>query len=166
MNGKDAIISPCGLYRYRLDRYVQPEGPVIAYIGVNPSTADATVDDHTVRKWIGFTKKMGGSRFVVANLFGYRATDVEDLKRVDDPQGDANLLYLKQIVLEADIIVPCWGNRGKLPKGLRSHPGLILSWIRSLVHDQGKQILTFGLTKGGDPKHPLTLGYETEMIPL
>ncbi|HBJ2425861.1 TPA: DUF1643 domain-containing protein, partial [Salmonella enterica] len=50
-----AIISKCGMYRYRLERDVQPEGLVFGYFGVNGSTATATEDDHTVRKWIGFT---------------------------------------------------------------------------------------------------------------
>jgi hypothetical protein len=71
----NAIISPCGLYRYRLERTVAMTGPVYAFFGVNPSTADASIDDATVRKWIGFTKKWGGSRFIVGNVFAYRSTD-------------------------------------------------------------------------------------------
>ncbi|MGM3851662.1 DUF1643 domain-containing protein, partial [Salmonella sp. NW36] len=71
-----AIISKCGMYRYRLERDVQPEGLVFGYFGVNGSTATATEDDHTVRKWIGFTKVNGGRRFIVGNAFAFRATDV------------------------------------------------------------------------------------------
>lgn len=68
-----AIISKCGMYRYRLERDVQPEGLVFGYFGVNGSTATATEDDHTVRKWIGFTKVNGGRRFIVGNAFAFRA---------------------------------------------------------------------------------------------
>ncbi len=45
-----AVLSPCSLYRYRLERDVQLAGQVFAYFGINPSTADATLDDATVRK--------------------------------------------------------------------------------------------------------------------
>lgn len=68
-----AIISPCGKYRYRLDRSVADSGPVYAFFGVNPSTADASIDDATVRKWRGFISRWGGSRFIVGNeVFRHR----------------------------------------------------------------------------------------------
>ena len=73
---KSAIISHCGTYRYRLDRMVSDSGPVYAFFGVNPSTADASVDDATVRKWRGFVQRWGGSRFIVGNVFAYRATGI------------------------------------------------------------------------------------------
>ena len=82
---KSAIISHCGKYRYRLDRMVSDSGPVYAFFGVNPSTADASVDDATVRKWRGFVQRWGGSRFIVGNAFAYRSTDVRQLAAVEDP---------------------------------------------------------------------------------
>ncbi|ETS31960.1 Protein of unknown function (DUF1643) [Photorhabdus khanii NC19] len=78
-----AIISKCGMYRYRLERDVQPEGLVFGYFGVNGSTATATEDDHTVRKWIGFTKVYGGRRFIVVMLLFFgRPTFVSWLRRL------------------------------------------------------------------------------------
>ena len=68
-----AVISPCETYRYRLDRRVAPGEVCFAYFGVNGSTATADEDDHTVRKWNGFTVRNGGSRYVVGNAFAYRA---------------------------------------------------------------------------------------------
>lgn len=73
-----ALVSPCGRYRLRLDRVTGDVGPVVAIIGVNPSTADATKNDHTIRKDMGFAKRLGWSRIIKANLCGYRATDVRD----------------------------------------------------------------------------------------
>ena len=64
-----AVISSCGTYRYRLERDVSMDGIVFAYFGVNGSTATATEDDHTVTKWIGFTKLNQGRRFIVGNAF-------------------------------------------------------------------------------------------------
>lgn len=155
-----AIISPCGKYRYRLDRTVGMDGPVYAFFGINPSTADASLDDATVRKWIGFTKVWGGSRFIVGNVFAYRATDVRDL--VDDPCpafSIENQTHLKAISAEADILVPCWGNTQKAPAGKRH----IFSAAMHLLIKTGKPIKVFGLTKSGDPMHPLMLGYSTQL---
>lgn len=156
-----AIISPCGIYRYRLERKIQNSGPVFGFFGVNGSTATATEDDHTIRKWKGFTRVYGGSRFIVGNAFAFRATDVGMLADASDPVGPENLVHLAQIIHDVDVLVPCWGSRYKLPSQLRSH----LDDLLNLLISSGKPVKTFGLTKSGDPKHPLTLGYATPLIP-
>lgn len=156
-----AIISPCGQYRYRLDREVMfLGGPTYAFFGVNPSTADASLDDATVRKWIGFVKRWGGRRFIVGNVFAYRSTDVNGLKLADDPIGSENRAYLMQIVAEADVLVPCWGDTKKVTGPLRHSFGHTLV---ELLYT-GKPVKHFGLTAGGDPKHPLFLGYDTPLV--
>lgn len=155
-----AIISPCGLYRYRLERQVGPSGPVYAFFGVNPSTADASLDDATVRKWIGFTTRWGASKFVVGNVFAYRSTEVGNLMTATDPGGPENWDQLRSIVADADILVPCWGDRKKVHRDL--HP--YFDAVKGLLKDSGKPVMHFGLTKDGDPKHPLMLGYKTFLV--
>lgn len=156
-----AIISDCGKYRYRLDREVMfLGGPTYAFFGVNPSTADATLDDATVRKWTGFVKRWGGRRFIVGNVFAYRSTDVNGLKLADDPYGPDNPTHLKNIMAEADILVPCWGDRQKLDRRLQMN----FDWVKARLLISGKPIKTFGFTLGGDPKHPLMLGYDTALV--
>lgn len=156
----NAVISACEHYRYRLDRVVSIfAGPVYAYFGVNGSTATADTDDHTVRKWIGFTKCLGGSRFIVGNRFGFRATDVNELAHQADPFGPDNDLFLNEIIAEADILVPCWGSRDKVPPRLRPYFDELMERLLATR----KPVKHFGLTKSGDPKHPLTLGYDTPL---
>lgn len=155
-----AIISTCGKYRYRLERTVGMEGPVYAFFGVNPSTADANLNDATVRKWIGFTKVLGGSRFIVGNVFAYRATDVRQLAGVDDPYGDDIGDHVTDIIEESDILVPCWGNTSKVPPQLQGAFDVLMDALLS----SGKPVRHFGLTKAGDPKHPLMLGYDTPLL--
>jgi hypothetical protein len=155
-----AIISPCGQYRYRLERDVQMDGLTFAYFGVNPSTADATIDDATVRKWIGFTKVNGGRRFIVGNVFAYRSTDVNALGHADNPIGLQNNAHLMLIAEAADILVPCWGDRSKVAPALRRRFDDVLA----MLCEFDKPVMTFGLTKGGDPKHPLMLGYRTPLV--
>ena len=159
-----AVLSGCRRYRYRLDRDVDPllGGPVYAFFGVNPSTADASVDDATVRKWKGFVTRWGGSRFIVGNVFGYRATDVRELARCSDPVGHDNLAYLMMICAEADVLVPCWGNETKVPKILRHHFRITLNTLFGL----GKPVMSFGFSKIGDPLHPLMLGYDTNLVTM
>jgi hypothetical protein len=155
-----AIISPCGRYRYRLERTVAMEGPVYAFFGINPSTADASVDDATVRKWIGFTKKWGGSRFIVGNVFAYRATNVKALATVNDPYGAGIGAHITSIIEDADILVPCWGNTAKVPRQLRDAFAVLMDALVS----SGKPVCHFGKTNVGDPKHPLMLAYDTELL--
>lgn len=156
-----ATISPCGLYRYRLERTVGMTGPVYAFFGINPSTADASQDDATVRKWIGFTKKWGGSRFIVGNVFAYRSTDVKALATIDDPFGDAIGDHTTEIINDADILVPCWGDTDKVPPKLQFAFDVLMDALVS----SGKPVMHLGLTKGGDPKHPLMLAYDTPLMP-
>lgn len=158
-----AIISDCGLYRYRLDRAVNMTGPVYAFFGINPSTADASLDDATVRKWIGFTKALGGSRFIVGNVWPYRATDVKRLAAATRwlHIGRENQRHILAMCDEADVLVPCWGDRGKVPKSMHSE----IDDLMSLLTGARKPVMHFGLTKGGDPKHPLMLGYSTALTP-
>ncbi len=133
---------------------------IIAYFGINPSTADAQQDDSTVRKWIGFTRVNTGRRFIVGNVFGYRATNVSELTEIDDPVGPDNESHLNAIIAEADILVPCWGSRNKLPKSLHEQ----LTMTMNLIQQSGKSVMVFGLTEGGDPKHPLMLSYDTKLV--
>ena len=169
-----AIISPCGMYRYRLERsgleplpqvitdtgFHELCGKVIGFIGVNPSTASASVDDATVRKWIGFCRRWGVQRFIVGNVFAYRATDVKALAAVEDPFGEAIGDHMTDLITDADILVPCWGCTDKVPPKLQFAFDVLMDALIS----SGKPVKHFGLTKAGDPKHPLMLGYDTPLI--
>lgn len=156
-----AILSPCGLYRYRLERQIAMEGAVYAFFGINPSTADASVDDATVRKWTGFCKRWGAARFVVGNVWPLRSTDVRALASATRwlDIGRENQRHILAMAAEADVLVPCWGDRGKVPRAMHNE----LDELLVLLQGTGKPVRHFGLTKGGDPKHPLMLGYDTQL---
>lgn len=156
-----AILSPCGLYRHRLEREVQAVGKVFAFFGVNPSTADATLDDASVRKMRGFTLRNGGRRFILGNLFALRSTDPRALALANDPFGPDWQSYLADIIAAADVLVPCWGSLSKMPAALRGAPADLLAQLLA----SGKPVLHFGLTACGQPRHPLMLGYDTPLRP-
>ena len=155
-----AVLSTCGKYRYRLDREVAGEGLILAYFGINPSTANATVEDHTSRKWIGFTSRNGGRKYIAANIFAYRATDVKELASIEDPVGPDNRKHLENIMREADVLIACWGSRSKVPRKLHGH----IDALTKLLASSGKPLKCFKYTKDGDPFHPLTLAYDTKLV--
>jgi hypothetical protein len=160
-----AILSSCGKYRYRLERDTGRSRlePVVAFIGVNPSTADASLDDATIRKMVGFASRWGYRRIIVGNLFAYRATDVRELRSAYLDRDMVPMLFaeenrhLMMILEDADVLVPCWGNIAKVPKQLRPRIADVLALIRHSC----KPTCVLGMTKSNDPKHPLMLGYDT-----
>lgn len=155
-----AIISDCRKYRYRLDRQVSDTGRTVVFIGVNPSTADATQDDATIRKMRGFCERWGDvRRFAVINLCAFRATDVKALSVALDPVGLQNNHHTKVAMFDADLIVPCWGALGKMPADVRELAHAMAKYLANST----KPVYTLGKTKCGQPKHPLMLGYDTQL---
>ena len=155
-----AVISPCGKYRYRLEREGAGMGAT-AVIMVNPSTADASQDDATIRKLRGFGERNSWGRIIVGNLFAYRATDVRELGKVPDPIGPENDAHLRQILSEADIAVFAWGPVSKQPKYERGR----WAQVRAIARETGIGTYSIGSpAKCGHPKHPLMLAYSTPII--
>jgi len=156
-----AIFSPCGRFRYRLDRKVADTGVVAALVGVNPSTAGAVENDQTIRKDLGFARLHGWRRIVKGNLFGYRATDVRALASAPDPIGPDNDQHLISIFYEVDIVVAAWGPTAKLPARLRNRWRTVLE----LAEACGKEMWSFGVAQDGQPRHTLMLPYSTPLVP-
>lgn len=144
-----------------MERDIAPTGSLYLFCGVNPSTADHSVDDATSRKWVGFVSRWRGRGYLAVNPFAYRATDVNELARAADPIGPGNDDEILEAIARADVLVPCWGSRAKLPPSLRPRLDEIAAWMVL----SGKPLFTFGRTASGDPKHPLMLGYDTELEP-
>ncbi len=163
-----AVFSPDRVYRYWLERDVggyNPDGLTFVYFGVNGSTADETREDQTSKKWIEFTRRHGGRRYIAVNPFAYTATDVRELGMVEDPVGPDNDQFIGEAIAEADVLVPCWGARAKLPPHLQPRLQTLLLAILLAGKIGDVPVLTFGFTADGDPKHPLMLGYSTPLLP-
>lgn len=156
-----AIISDCGLYRYRLERHGLSGAGAVAWIMVNPSTADANADDATIRKVIGFTERLGGGWATVGNLFAYRATDVRELRTADDPRGPENDAHLRRIMSEAPLVIAAWGPAAKLPPDRRKR------WrtVAMIARELGVTLQCLGTAQDGQPRHPLMLTYSTPLQP-
>jgi len=124
---------------------------------LNPSTADATIDDATIRRCIGFACTWGFGALEVVNLFAYRATDPATLRRVVDPIGPQSDRYLLAMRQRAQTIVVDWGNHGDWQN--RDQAVLRLLGAR-------RDIYCLGKTLSGHPRHPLYLRGNTTPIPF
>lgn len=148
-----AVFSDDRVYRYELRREWGP-GPTLAFIGLNPSTADETLDDPTIRRCIGFAKREGCGSMVMVNLFAYRATDPRQMKAALHPVGPENDKHIVQATRTARAIVAAWGVHGSY-----------------LARDYDVlSILPFpadalGITKGGYPRHPLYVRADAPLVP-
>lgn len=158
---RGTVISDCGKYRYRLERHGLSGAGAIAWIMVNPSTADATQDDATIRKVVGFTERLGGGWAIVGNVFAWRATDVRELKTAYDPHGPDNGKHLRAIMEDAALVIVAWGPTAKLPKLLRNR----FRRVTAIAEELGCMLYCLGTANDGHPRHPLMLAYDTPLVP-
>lgn len=136
-------------HRYYLYRIWNNELPIIKYIGLNPSTANATKDDPTIRKLIHITDFNGYGGFYMFNLFTIVSPDpsvlhdgVDDLKK--------NIQYIQRLGKTIDIVF-CWGNFKTYGRD---------NVLKELYPDA----YVLGTNQSGSPKHPLYLPNETRII--
>lgn len=145
---RDAVLSDCGKYRYLLRRSWDHKLPRALYIMLNPSTADAEVDDATIRSCFRLAKSWGYGSFEVVNLFAWRATNPAELEKAADPVGNPRNANIMQMALKrCDLTICAWGAHA-----MASERGpLAVSTIRGLK----PMAYCLGTTKSGAPKHPL-----------
>lgn len=158
----DAIISDDGRYRYGLSR---TWGHVLdshaLFIMLNPSTADADLDDPTIRRCIGFAKREGCSGLKVVNLYAFRSTDPDALWTVDDPIGPDNDSVIATCVAAAAAqsapVIAAWG----------AHPFVSPHRVYRVKQMWGMDRATvLGFTKEGAPRHPLYVKGDAPLLPL
>lgn len=140
-----AEFSPDRVYRYVLYRNWDDTKPKVLFIGLNPSTADESVDDPTIRRCKRFAADWGYGGLIMANLFAVRATDPKVMIAHDAPIGPENSEWLRALAGEADLVIAAWGNHGV-------HMQRDLAVLSFLPNAR-----CLGLTKNGKPRHPLYL---------
>lgn len=156
----DALISPCGQYRHWLTRCWDEGKPVACVIMLNPSKADASVNDPTIRKLIGFGERLGWGGFVVVNLFAYRATKPAALKAAGYPgqriEDDEHIIAAAHEALRSGGQVICaWGANAR---GMQ-RPRI----VRAVLRGAGvRELHALRLLADGTPEHPLMLPYNDE----
>lgn len=146
-----AILSDDGSYRYRLTR-VWGDGPLLTWVMLNPSTADAELDDPTIRRCRSFTQRGKFGGFQVLNLFAYRSTDPSALTKVRDPVGPQNDEMFEKYA--SPYVCVAWGTKGTPERVTR---------VVELLGD--REVRSLGTTKDGHPRHPLYVKGDQPFVP-
>ena len=142
-----AVLSDDEVYRYALWRVWDRNLPTVALIMLNPSTADASIDDPTIRSCRRLTSEHGFGGFIVVNLFAYRATKPNELLAASQPIGPRNQDAVIAALGRSRGAICAWGAHKAAKRRIRS----MKETIKALHH----MPKCFGMTKGGAPKHPL-----------
>lgn len=157
---RGATLSECNTYRYHLWRYVGPQERVATFIMLNPSAADAVVDDPTIRRCMGFARTWDCGRLVVVNLFAFRSVSPAKMKRQSDPVGPENDEHIiraaKAAALNDGKIVCAWGVHGKHQDRDKA--------VLAILNQIGVRPLCLAMSKDGMPKHPLYLPRTAEPV--
>ena len=147
-----AVYSDCERYRYALTRVWEPQGRRLSFVMLNPSTATEVQNDPTVERCERRARALGFGGFRVTNIFAWRDTDPQAMRRAADPIGPANDNSLLAAADWADQIIAAWGTHGAhLGRGAQ---------VAELLRRTGRPLLTLGLTKDGHPRHPLYVSYD------
>lgn len=153
---KSAIISECQRYRYELGRKFTEEAsnPAI-FCMLNPSTADALIDDPTIRRCIQFAKDNGYDSLKVVNLYAFRSPSPKSLWLTSDPVGERNDLYLRELFSSHKKIICAWGANARRER---------IAEVVAMLRELSVEMYCLGVTKQGMPKHPLYIKADQPFI--
>ena len=196
---RGAVLSDCGRFRYVLwerlaktwfdgkpdqldveaERARRGFTRWICWVMLNPSTADAQVDDPTIRKVRGFTERLGYDGFLVVNRFAWRTTDPRELCRVRPgphgaelgpalfagrrihaaAEGDRNDEWVARAAEASRRIICAWGVHGG------EYPHKFMGVLRGLAEDQCRSLYALKISEASrTPTHPLYLPYDLKPI--
>lgn len=155
---KTAVLSDDELYRYALTRRWGPGELGVLWIMLNPSTADATVDDPTIRRCMGFTKTWGYDHLAVVNLYALRATKPIHLLHHPEPVGQMNDSTIRDFVEDGsyELIIAAWGSH-------LCHDGRDKAVLEEFT--PGYFFDCLGTTMSGAPRHPLYVRGDRPSLP-
>lgn len=151
-----AEISPCGLYRYWLEREWDTALPKLVVCMLNPSTADAAVDDPTLLTLIHFGRLWGYGGLAVVNLYGWRSPHPSVMKSAAARLDEVNLRRGREAMLVAATmgdrrLLVAWGNDGDFE-------GQATRFADCAADLIGVDLICLGTTLSGAPKHPMARG--------
>ncbi|MBY6185697.1 DUF1643 domain-containing protein [Marinobacter hydrocarbonoclasticus] len=154
---RGAVFSACGHYRYALWRCWRARGPRLLVVGLNPSTADARVDDPTSRRCIGFARQWHYGALWLANLYAWCSPHPDALWRQPDPIGPLNDSWLGCLARDCDGILVAWGRMGQ--RNARDRE--VLNGALA-----GYRLSCLGRCRNGSPRHPLYLPESVAPLPF
>lgn len=144
-----AAFSACRRWRYLLWRRWDERQPLANFLMLNPSTADEWRLDPSCTRARNYAERWGYGGILVTNLFGWRATDPDEMKAARDPVGGGNDAAILRAARAAAVVVCAWGNHG-------THLGRAARVAKAL-HSSGVELHFLKINGSGEPAHPLYL---------
>ena len=166
------LLSECRSYRWILKReFVRGEKTII-FIGLNPSKGNLLNNDMTLIRINNFCTRWNYKNIYIINLFGLISRSPSKLLKSNNPVGDNNDLIILIALEFWSKNINCdlwlgWGDKGMLNGRNLTVLKLInnFSNLRTSKNDPSKRVLSLGITKKGNPRHPLYLPYESMLKP-
>ena len=143
----ECVFSEDRRYRYVLSHRWSELFPrqAITWICLNPGSATETKVDATWRRIKDFSQRRGWTEFRIVNLFAYRTTKPNEMKRALDPIGPENDAWILHVVEESSMVIAAWGAHGVHRQRAAQVLGLL----------DGVELCCLGETLDGEPRHPL-----------
>jgi hypothetical protein len=143
-----AAFSDCRNYRYALWRIWNRNLPLVMFIGLNPSTANESEPDNTIRRVKSISENLGYGGFYMMNCFPIISTDPKILKDTDKTVFDQQQYFinnqkLKEVTAKCKDIIFAWGNFKEVQNRAKEV---------QLMFPNAKAL---HINKNGSPKHPL-----------
>ena len=141
-----AVFDRSRTYRYLVTRIWDRSRRPLVWVMLNPSTADAFVEDPTVRRCLSFARREGAGGIAVVNLFALRSTDPRVLRHHADPVGRYNDAFIRQATAGGRVVA-AWGAAGtEHGRGAA---------VAAALTTRGVSLSCLGTTSTGQPRHPL-----------
>jgi len=166
----EADLSECGRYRYTLTRTWDATKPTVVFIGINPSTANADVEDPTSRRCNDFARRWDAGSMQLINLYAFRSTFPDFLYAEDadgeriggvrsDAVGPQNDEFIARVLASPRVttVVAAWGAHKIAEQRAAA--------VVALAERYSRQLMCLGLTKQGAPRHPLYVPKMTTLVP-
>ncbi len=144
-----ATFSSCRRWRYLLWRLWDEGRPAANFLMLNPSIADEHQLDPSCSRARDYAERWGYGALIVTNLFAWRATEPQDMKRADDPVGRSNNRAILRSARQSGVVVCAWGNHG----GHLDRAATVVAKLRGA----GVPLHALRVTAEGQPSHPLYL---------
>ncbi|MBW3041499.1 DUF1643 domain-containing protein [Prochlorococcus marinus] len=167
------LFSECRSYRWILKRELLTGDKTLVFIGLNPSQANSVNNDMTLIRIINFCSRWNYKNIYVINLFGLISKFPSQLSKSKDPIGDNNDLITLKVLefwrknINCDLWLG-WGDKGQLNSRDQVVLKLIknLSYLNSNEKNHSQRVFSLGLSKKGNPRHPLYMPNESFLRPF
>ena len=157
---RETVFSPCRKYRYYLAQIWDENKPPLYWLMLNPSTADEQINDPTVEGCEQRARKWGYGGSVVLNIFAWRATDPENLKKCANPIGDDNDLWMHKLAVlsQTHDVIAAWGEHG-------AHENRGQAVLDIFRQKEGR-LQALIMNQSGAPRHPLYIKRSVRPTPF